>query len=58
MLYNGTTLEFEGACKEPAKCTYGEFRDYIDSIWYKDGPKIEDDVSSEVWREICAPKDP
>ena len=30
-LFNNVPLEFDG-CEEPARCTYPEFRAYIDSI--------------------------
>ena len=53
MLYNGKVLEFDGTCKKPGKCSYTEFRDFIDSIWCKNCPKIEDDISIYRWSELC-----
>ena len=53
MLYNGNALEFDGACKQPGKCSYAEFRAHIDSIWCKQCPKIEEDINFNRWSEIC-----
>ena len=32
--YNGNPLKFEGVCSDPALCTYTEFTNYLNTIWY------------------------
>ena len=53
MLYNGKVLEFEGTCQKPGKCSYTEFREFFDSIWCENCPKIEDDINIKRWSELC-----
>ena len=53
--YNGKPLEFEGICSDPALCTYSEFSDYIDSIWYNG--EHADDLNKACNASILTGKD-
>ena len=46
MKMNDEVFEFEGTCKDPKRCTYPEFKAYIDSIWYRE-PGFND------WHAAC-----
>ena len=37
-MFDGLSLEFEGACAEPAFCTYAEFAQYYREQMVYDGP--------------------
>ena len=46
LMFNGKVLEFAEHCQNPAKCTYHEFMNKMDSIWYK-GKDADD------WQKAC-----